>query len=138
MEREINRIIIHCSYTSPSMDIGVKTIRDWHVNDNGWDDIGYHYVITRDGKIQKGRPIEVMGAHVRGHNEDSIGICMVGGMSDEGNDDCNFTHWQWDALSALIGDLEMMFGKLEIHGHREFDENKTCPTFDVKAWIDDY
>lgn len=135
MEREINRIIIHCSYTKPSMDIGVKTIRGWHVNENGWTDIGYHYVIRRDGKVEEGRPIERMGAHVRGNNSDSIGICLVGGMAEDGGDDCNFTHWQWDALSALINDLESMFGPLDISGHREWDENKTCPTFDVQAWV---
>lgn len=135
MKREVNRIIIHCSYTPPSMDIGAETIRDWHVNDNGWTDIGYHYVIRRDGTVEDGRPVERMGAHVRGHNRDSIGICMVGGMSEEGGDDCNFTHWQWESLFDLINDLEITFGRLDIRGHREFDSNKTCPTFDVQAWV---
>lgn len=135
MEREINRIIIHCSYSKPSMDIGAKTIRDWHVNENGWTDIGYHYVIRRDGKVEEGRPIERMGAHARGNNSDSIGICLVGGMDEYGRDDCNFTHWQWDALSALINDLESMLGPLDISGHREWDDSKTCPTFDVQAWV---
>jgi len=96
--RPINLIVVHASYTPPSMDIGAETIRDWHVNDNGWDDIGYHYVITRAGEVEVGRPLEMAGAHVRGHNDDSIGVCLIGGMAeDESTPECNFTHWQWDA-----------------------------------------
>ncbi len=77
--REINEIIVHCSATPESMDIGVKEIRDWHVNDNKWDDIGYHFVIRRDGTIECGRSIDKAGAHCKGHNAHSIGMCLVGG-----------------------------------------------------------
>ena len=42
-------IVIHCSATPKDMDIGVEKIKHWHTVDNGWDDIGYHYVIKRDG-----------------------------------------------------------------------------------------
>ena len=132
--RNINRIVIHCSYTPPSMDIGAETIRDWHVNDNGWDDIGYHYVIDRTGGIEQGRPLEVPGAHVRGHNHDTIGICLVGGMSDDHKPESNFTHWQWDALDALLGELEAKLGKLDVVGHRDLDPSKDCPCFNVQAW----
>ena len=132
--RDLHRIIVHCSYTPPSMDIGVDTIKDWHVNDNGWSDIGYHYVIRRNGKIEPGRPVEQAGAHVRGHNRDSIGICLIGGMTeDRSGSDCNFTRWQWLALGSLIDSLETEYGRLECYGHRDFD-NKDCPCFDMQVW----
>lgn len=133
--RGINRIIVHCSYTPPSMDIDSETIKGWHVNENGWSDIGYHYVITRQGKIERGRPIERAGAHVRGHNEDSIGICLVGGMAeDKTAADSNFTRWQWLALASLIDSLEEEHGRLECYGHRDFDSGKECPCFDMQVW----
>ena len=134
--RKISKIVVHCSYTPASMDIGAETIRDWHVNDNGWDDIGYHYVITRDGSVEKGRALGTPGAHVRGHNEDSIGICLIGGMTeDKEHTDSNFTRWQWGALDALLSDLEGRFGKLDVVGHRDLDASKDCPCFDVQAWV---
>lgn len=133
--RDLNRIIVHCSYTPPSMNIGAETIRDWHVNGNGWSDIGYHYVIRRNGKVEQGRKIARAGAHVQGQNRDSIGICLIGGMTeDRSGSDCNFSKEQWLALASLIEEIEAKYGRLEIHGHREFDDNKDCPCFDVKAW----
>lgn len=56
--RIINEIILQCSATPASMDIGAKGIWDWHVNGNHWRDIGYHWVIRRDGTVEKGRPEE--------------------------------------------------------------------------------
>ena len=82
--REIDAIVIHCSYTPPSMDIGVREIYDWHVNDNGWKDIGYHYVIRRNGNIEIGRPEHTPGAHVAGHNHNTIGLCLVGAKARQG------------------------------------------------------
>jgi len=134
MKRQINRIIIHCSYTPPSMDIGADTIRRWHVNERGWTDIGYHYVIRRNGEIEEGRPVERMGAHARGNNADSVGICLVGGMAEGGGDDCNFTRQQWQAMDDLVTRLEDDFGDLAVIGHRDCDDGKTCPTFDAFQW----
>jgi len=132
--RDLNRIIVHCSYTPPSMNIGAETIRDWHVNGNGWSDIGYHYVIRRNGEVELGRPIERAGAHVRGHNADSIGVCLVGGMTkDKTAPDCNFTKAQWFALAALLAKLEADYGVKTVYGHRDFS-SKDCPCFDVRAW----
>ena len=78
--RKIDRIVVHCSATTPTMDIGVGTIRGWHVLERGWSDVGYHFVITRDGEVQTGRPIERSGAHAKGFNKHSVGICYVGGL----------------------------------------------------------
>jgi N-acetylmuramoyl-L-alanine amidase len=93
--RLIDTIIGHCSFTPPKMDIGAAEIRGWHVDENGWLDIGYAYVIRRNGIIELGRDLdndgdvdEEIGAHARGFNAHSIGICVVGGMDEYGLSDC--------------------------------------------------
>lgn len=132
--RKINLIVIHCSYTVPAADIGAAEIRDWHINDNRWSDIGYHYVIRRNGALEDGRPLERPGAHVAGHNADSIGICLVGGQAAEGGDDCNYTSAQWKTLDSLVAYLRGRFPDARLRGHRDFTRAKTCPVFDVQAW----
>ena len=77
--RKIRKIIIHCSATKEGQDIDAKEIKKWHVEGNGWSDIGYHYVIKLDGTVEEGRPIERSGAHTLNHNHDSIGVCYIGG-----------------------------------------------------------
>lgn len=132
--RAINKIIIHCSYTKPDMDIGVAEIRDWHVNDNGWSDIGYHHVIRRDGTIEPGRDEARSGAHCKGHNHDSIGVCLVGGMSEDGKPECNYTLRQWRALDELIYDIQTRYPSATVHGHNEFSE-KPCPVFNAGVLV---
>jgi len=145
--REINDIVIHCSATKASMDIGAAEIRDWHINKNGWSDIGYHYVIRRSGLIELGRPIEQAGAHVKGHNYDSIGICLVGGLDENGKAQDNFTPQEFSSLYHLVKTLTKTFPFSSVSGHRDFspDANhdgqitpdewmKECPCFEVKAW----
>lgn len=134
--RKIKGIIIHCSATKPSMDIGVDEIKDWHTNGNGWSDIGYHYVITRDGSLEHGRDIKIDGAHCKGHNKNTIGICMVGGVNDKGTPTDNFTPNQWYALDELVTNLvfrNYVDVDCYIKGHNEFS-NKACPSFDVQKW----
>jgi hypothetical protein len=132
--RIINQIIIHCSDTPAGMDIGAAEIREWHTalppKGNGWADIGYHYVIRRSGVIEPGRPEEVVGAHVAGHNANSIGVCLVGG----GQGVCNFTWQQWGVLRELITQLLSRYPAAEVFGHRDFTSAKACPTFDARAW----
>lgn len=130
--RQINRIIIHAADTPADMDIGADTIRRWHVKERGWSDIGYHFVIRRSGLVETGRLIEEQGAHVRGENEDSIGICLVGGRPD-----CNFTFAQYVAMLDLIGDLAHRYNipLVAVSGHRDWDSGKTCPTFDVASLL---
>lgn len=127
-KRPLNRIIVHYSLTTADMDIGVAEIRKWHVEERGWIDIGYHYVIRRSGKIETGRSIHEPGAHAEGHNTDSIGICMVGGIPDT-----NFTKKQWRSLEGLIDTLLILHGNMEVIGHRDVAQTK-CPSFDVKQW----
>ncbi len=132
--REISKIIVHCSATKPSMLIGAYEIRHWH-KDRGWADIGYHYVIKRDGEVEKGRNIAVIGAHAKGHNTNSIGVCLVGGIDGEGKADDNYTLKQYNSLIELIGFLKLTFDITDVFGHRDIKGvTKSCPCFDVRAW----
>ena len=80
----VNYITIHCSATRAEQNITEEDIRKWHL-DRGWSDIGYHCVIRRNGMIEFGRPLDVCGAHVKGYNHNSIGICLVGGIDRKGS-----------------------------------------------------
>lgn len=132
--RVINLIVVHCSATPPDMDIGVDEIRRWHVDGNGWSDIGYHYVIRRSGELEPGRPVAKMGAHAKGHNGDSIGICMVGGISENGVPDANFTARQYHELAELNETLSRHLPITDTVGHRDIS-TKSCPCFDVKSFL---
>lgn len=131
--RKIDTIIIHCAATKPSMDIGAKEIDNWH-RAKGYFGIGYHYAIRRNGKVELGRPLDKAGAHAKGHNETSIGVCLVGGIDDRGNPENNFTPEQWAELAKLVTDLQGRFGALKVIGHNEVAA-KACPSFNVQEWL---
>ena len=138
--RELNRIIVHCSATTPEQDIGVEEIRKWHI-DRGWSDVGYHFVICRDGGVEQGRPIERAGAHAKGWNKDSVGICLVGGVVKNDDHtlrpDANFTLEQYNSLGGLVEMLLDTYGEMEIMGHREVPgAHKDCPCFDVRSLLE--
>jgi len=131
------------------MDIGAKKIRQWHKL-RGWSDIGYHYVIRRDGRIELGRPIEQVGAHVKGHNSDSIGVCMVGGLDEDlevtTKPAVNFGA-QWESLEIIVRFLKSIWPNAEVLGHRDLSPDtdgdgtvepsewlKQCPCFDAREW----
>jgi len=129
--RDINRIVLHCSATVEGKDYSVDTIRKWHTN-KGWSDIGYHYVIQLDGTISQGRPIDKQGAHVRGHNKDSVGICYIGGVDADIKPKDTMTPEQNSAFRMLVRSIRILFGEsITIHGHNEFS-SKACPSFTVK------
>ena len=133
--RDIKQLIIHCADTYVSMDVGVDEIRSWHVDGNGWDDIGYHYVIRRNGMVGKGRPDDVVGAHARGMNSKSLGICIVGGKGLDNQPEVNYTYAQWDSLLTLCNNLSDNHPEADVIGHCDVpDSGKTCPNFNVKAW----
>lgn len=134
--RQIREIIIHCSATKPDMDIGAAEIRQWHV-DKGWNDIGYHFVVRRNGVVEPGRPVEHVGAHTQGHNTHSIGICMVGGINRSGQPDSNFTWRQWAALHDLVCELVEKHPNATVTGHRAYTTAKACPSFDAVSWWGD-
>ena len=135
--RQINRIIVHCADTPPDMDIGAATIRKWHVQERGFNSIGYHGVIRRNGRFEPGRLLETPGAHAAGHNADSLAVCLVGGRGRGGGPQNNFTPAQMRTLAALVTMWQAQFNVPDegIMGHRDLpDVAKHCPSFDVRAW----
>lgn len=133
--RSINTIIVHCSATKPSMDIGVEKIRQWH-KAKGWSDIGYHRVIRRDGTIEIGRPIQKVGAHAKGFNKNSVGVCLIGGIDDKGKPENNFTEKQFDALYGVVNNYRQDYDVETILGHTDLPHvAKACPCFDVESWL---
>lgn len=140
MLRVIDMLVVHCSATPGSMDIGRDEIDNWH-RARGWSGIGYHFVIRRDGTLEMGRPLGKMGAHARSFNAHSIGICLVGGLDDEGRAENNFTPEQWVTLSVVIAGLQETFDldDEDVWGHGDLPEvRKECPCFDVQAWLREY
>jgi len=126
-------IAIHCAATDASQDIGKAEIDVWH-RQRGFLCIGYHFVIRRDGRLEYGRDVWAIGAHVIGYNSKSIGICMVGGGSAKEVN--NFTPPQWATLETLLRDLKHEYPDAVIQGHRDFpDVQKWCPSFNVKSWV---
>lgn len=147
--RRFDTIIIHCSATPPNwmMTESTKAKRDeidrWH-RDLGWENgIGYHYVIDRDGSIIAGRPLGEIGAHVKGHNVGSVGICLIGGRwpdgrwalaTDKFSD--HFTAEQDRAVRALISNLKSRYPAIQhVTGHNDYTDAKGCPGFKVSQWL---
>lgn len=131
--RKIDKIIIHCSATPEFKDFDVEDIRDWHVNGNGWSDVGYHYIIKLDGEIQTGRPVKKIGAHVKGKNRSSIGVCYIGGMDKFMSEWIDTrTEKQKESLLILIKDLQDKFPGSIVYGHKDFTNKKLCPSFNAK------
>lgn len=128
--RRINKIIVHCTATPEGRDVTINEVRDWHVNDNGWRDVGYHFLIRLDGTVEEGRPIEQTGAHCYGNNWDSIGIAYSGGTDSDGKPLDTRTEEQKSSLVDLLVQLKDTYGGT-IYGHRDFS-SKACPGFDAK------
>jgi len=146
--RKIKYIVIHCSATRanidagitlPGEDIGAAEIRRWHMApERGYSDIGYHFVIRRNGVVETGRSLDKIGAHVKNYNSNSIGICLVGGVSEAGKSENNFEPKQWESLKKLVAELKTRFPAAEILGHRDFPKvAKDCPCFDARKWARD-
>lgn len=128
-------ILVHCTATKPHQDIGVREVRQWHTRDNGWFDIGYHFIIRRNGVIENGRPVDVVGAHASGFNSDSVGVCLVGGINEKGKADANFTLEQYISLKTLLDTLKASYPEAEIKGHRDVNNGKECPSFDIHGLL---
>lgn len=142
--RTITEIIIHCSATQENRDIRPWQIKQWH-KDRGFVDIGYHYVITLDGEIHNGRPVNQIGAHVTGHNAHSIGICYVGGLDTRNKPKDTRTEAQKKSLLYLLKMLRQFYPGAKIIGHYdtspdknhngkvdEWEKVKACPSFNAK------
>ena len=138
----VREIIVHCSATRPDWMAAAPTsaklaeIRRWHVQGNGWRDIGYHWLIDRDGTVAAGRAMTEIGAHVAGRNAGTIGICLIGGHGSSAEDRFarHFTPDQDRALRAVIARIKSQTAITAISGHNEH-ATKACPGFYVPVWL---
>ncbi len=122
----IQHLVVHCSDTPDDEPIGAREIHQMHLG-FGWQGTGYHRVITRSGTVEMGRPDYWQGAHVYGHNEISLGVCLIGRHA--------FTDAQFDALEIILRQWQEQHPQASICGHRDFSyTDKTCPNFDVASW----
>ena len=129
-KRKIIEILVHCTATREGQDVTVEEIRRWH-QQQGWSDIGYHYVVLLDGTVKDGRDVNLSGAHCSGHNSCSIGVVYVGGVASDGKTPKDTrTERQKEALLTLLKELKKMYPQAAIHGHRDY-ANKACPSFDA-------
>lgn len=151
-KRRIDYIVVHCTATPEGRDMTVEQIRSQH-KAQGWSDIGYHYVVYRDGTVHEGRDVDISGAHVSGYNAHSIGVVYVGGLENrpgvpyaqlKAKD--TRTEQQKASLLALLMDLRKLYPDAVIQGHRDFSPDlnhngiiepkewiKACPSFDAKT-----
>ncbi|BEG98365.1 N-acetylmuramoyl-L-alanine amidase [Bacteroides sedimenti] len=141
--REINLLVVHCSATRADLDFSEADLERSH-RKQGFNGIGYHFYIRKDGFIASTRPVEKPGAHARGHNANSIGICYEGGLNAAGKPADTRTMWQKRSLRALVNVLHMDYPHSRVVGHRDLSPDldgdgiiekhewlKQCPCFDV-------
>ena len=129
--RTITLIIIHCSAVKPDQLSSAAQIDTWHRERGFKLGIGYHYVIRRDGTRELGRPEWMIGAHCRGHNEHSIGVCYEGGLDRDGKPADTRTEAQKQALRELLLELKQRYPRVLIVGHHDLNPMKACPCFDA-------
>lgn len=130
LRNKTDKIIVHCTATPEGREITVKEIDSWH-RKAGYNGIGYHYVIHLDGRVEKGRDEQQIGAHTIGQNNCSIGICYVGGCDANMKPKDTRTGAQKEALLKLLRELKVKYKGIPIYGHRDF-ARKACPSFDAK------
>lgn len=134
--RKVGLLVVHCSATKPSMNWGAAEIDREH-RKRGFFGIGYHYVIKRDGTVELGRPLDRQGSHVKGYNHLSVGVVMIGGVSERDVEvpENNFTAAQFASLKSVLAGLKTRFPGAEIIGHGQIPGvRKACPSFDAVAW----
>jgi N-acetyl-anhydromuramyl-L-alanine amidase AmpD len=144
--KNIRRIVLHCTATREGQDIDAATIKRWHLR-QGWSDIGYHFVIRLDGTIEKGRPEQTPGSHVKGFNTGSIGVVYVGGLDAQGRGKDTRTVEQKAAMADLVRELTRAYPQAAVMGHRDLSPDKDgdgvierhewmkeCPCFDARSW----
>jgi N-acetylmuramoyl-L-alanine amidase len=151
----VQYLVVHCSATPPSMDIGATEIDRMH-RMRGFFKIGYHFVIRRNGEVETGREVFASGsaepgAHFAGLNLVSLGICLIGGVEEQKTDgahepEANFTPEQYATLQALLSELSERYPTARVIGHGdritppEVEGSrpvaaKACPSFDVRQWL---
>ena len=129
LSTNIKLLVVHCSDTDNSEDLSALDIHKMHL-DFGWDGIGYHKVIRRSGKIENGRPEYWIGAHVKGKNDISLGVCLIGRDY--------FTGLQFSSLEKVLRQWKFLYPDAKILGHCDTgNTSKACPNFDVDIWCKD-
>lgn len=130
--RRIDLIVVHCSATRCNENFTVENLEACH-RARGFNGIGYHYYITRDGIIHPCRSEEAVGAHARKYNKHSIGVCYEGGLDEKGRNDDTRTPAQKRALLTVLYSLKADYPDAMILGHRDLPNvHKNCPCFDVR------
>lgn len=137
-------IVWHCSATNPEQTVGADWIDGLHRR-KGWNGIGYQLVIKRNGRLEPGEPLGNRGAHVKGFNHNSVGVCMIGGVNMEGKPETNFTDAQWETAFKVQAFLEALYPNAKTVGHRDLSPDidgdgeveewewlKQCPVFDAE------
>lgn len=133
MKKEnVKWIILHCAATPEGRDVTVEDVRRWHTEERGWSDIGYHWFVEINGDLKQGRKEYVSGAHAKGWNSKSIGVCYAGGTDSNGNPKDTRTDDQKITLGCLLQDLRGRYPDAKIIGHRDIS-SKDCPSFDAKT-----
>jgi len=126
MVNKISLLVVHCSDTKNNENLSAIDIHKMHLG-FGWDGIGYHKIINRSGKIENGRPEYWIGAHVKGKNDISLGVCLIGKNK--------FTKNQFISLERVLKKWKSLYPSAKIIGHRDIgDTRKSCPNFDVINW----
>lgn len=147
--RKIDLIIIHCSATRADRDFSTHDVDIAH-RYRGLSSWEYHYYIRKSGLVELMRPEDVPGAHARGYNADSIGVCYEGGLDANGRPADTRTPRQTEAMHRLVSTLLQSYPEAKVVGHRDLspDRNyndivdpweriKECPCFEVKAEFQD-
>ena len=144
LPRKIKLLVIHCSATRCNVPFTVEQLRQCHLQ-RGFKDIGYHFYIRKNGDIKTTRPIERIGAHAKGFNRTSIGVCYEGGLDCHGRPADTRTEWQKHSMRVLILTLLKDYPGCRICGHRDLSPDlngngeiepeewvKACPCFDAE------
>ncbi|MDC1209565.1 N-acetylmuramoyl-L-alanine amidase [Pseudomonadota bacterium] len=127
ISKNIKLLVVHCSDTENNKKFDAMDIHKMHLN-FGWDGIGYHKIISRSGAVENGRPEYWIGAHVKGKNEVSLGVCLIGRNQ--------FTNKQFSSLEKVLKKWKLLYPEAKIVGHRDTgNTHKTCPNFDVLTWL---
>ena len=128
--RKITLIVLHCDGIMPNQHNTIEKIDAYH-RSKGWKGVGYHFFVQRDGTIEIGRPVEMVGAHVAHHNRYSIGVCYEGRYDAAGKAADTRTPEQVKSLRVLVEQLHERFPNALIVGHHDLDPTKPCPCFDA-------
>ena len=143
--RKITHVVLHCTATVEGRDHDIKEVGKWH-KARGFDRIGYHYLVKLNGEVQVGRPEGAIGAHVKGYNAVSIGVCYVGGLGLDAKPKDTRTDKQKASMLKLLKELKGRYPKAVILGHRDLSPDlnkngkvepnewmKACPSFHAET-----